>query len=260
MELMDLLPLTRRSLLAAAAGLSATYSLARSLRAAVRPVVVELFTSQGCSSCPPADAFMGDLVGKDGIIAVSLNVDYWDYIGWRDTLASPQHTRRQRAYAAKRRDGRVYTPQMVINGRRHAVGSDPAGVLQLIERERREALGNSVDVSMTEHGGEILIRAGRAGRPELRRKSTLTLMAVTPEVTVEIERGENAGSTITYYNVARSLKSVGSWRGDEMELRLARHSLSDGKDGCVGLLQVDDTGYIAGAAAWRLGNARGTAT
>ena len=159
--------LTRRSVLAAGAAAVGASAGIRPLRAARTPVVVELFTSQGCSSCPPADAFMGDLAGEDGIIAVSLNVDYWDYIGWRDTLASPKHTRRQRDYAAKRGDNRVYTPQMIINGRDHAVGSDRGGVLRLIDRERRNSSGNSVVVAMREEAGEIVVRAGQTANEGL---------------------------------------------------------------------------------------------
>lgn len=247
---MSSLPVTRRSVLAAGAATLATSAGIVPSSAAVRPVVVELFTSQGCSSCPPADAFMGDLAGREGIIGLSLNVDYWDYIGWRDTLASPTHTRRQRSYAARRGDGRVYTPQMVINGRDHAVGSDRGTVLRLIEREQH---ATGVAVSIIEAGAEIAVTAAVAEAEALRQRSTLLMMSVTPAVAVAIERGENTGSTVTYHNVVRSMMPVGSWRGDGVEIRLAKDHLADGKNGCVCLLQADDTGHILGAAAWRPG-------
>ncbi len=247
--------LTRRSALAAGAASLGLSAFPWPAAAARRPVVVELFTSQGCSSCPPADAFMGDLVKKEGVIAVSLNVDYWDYIGWRDTLASPKNTKRQRTYAAKRGDRRVYTPQMVINGRDHAVGSDRAAVLGLIERESRAADRHSVAVSMAEDGKEIVVAASPAPEDGLRQKSTLLMMTVTPEVAVAIERGENTGSTVTYFNVVRSMMPVGSWHGDAVEVRLAMDHLTDGRDGCVCLLQANDSGHILGAAAWRPGTA-----
>ena len=100
-------------------------------------VVVELYTSQGCNSCPPADRLLGKLAARDDLVALTFNVDYWDYLGWKDTLAQPAHTERQRHYAAALHNRSVYTPQIVIGGRQHAVGSDAAAVEAAIEAERR---------------------------------------------------------------------------------------------------------------------------
>src|SRR5687768_16883892 len=143
---------------AALCGLSARARAAASLS----PVLVELFTSQGCSSCPPADAFMGELVGRKNVIGLSLNVDYWDYIGWRDTLASPANSKRQRDYARKRGDNRIYTPQMVINGHRHAVGSDRKTVLSIIDEESRRTERSLVRMSLSSVGPEIAVTIGSA--------------------------------------------------------------------------------------------------
>src|SRR5690606_23996855 len=108
-------------------------------QAADRPVVVELFTSQGCSSCPPADRFLGELAARPGVIALGLHVDYWDYIGWKDPYARRAHTERQRDYSRTLNQRYVYTPQMVINGAFQAIGSDRAAVDGLIEEARRSA-------------------------------------------------------------------------------------------------------------------------
>jgi hypothetical protein len=196
---------------------------------------------------------MGELSRKDGVIGLSLNVDYWDYLGWRDTLASSKHSKRQRNYAAKRGDSRVYTPQMVINGRDHAVGSDRTGVLRLIERASRDAARYSVALTMNEDGDEVVVTAGGAEDATLRQDSTLLMMTLTPEVTVEIERGENTGTTITYYNVVRSMMPAGSWQGDEVVNRLPRDHLTDGRDECICLLQANASAHILGAAHWRPG-------
>lgn len=240
----------RRALALGFAGAAAQALPARAARPRM-PVVVELFTSQGCSSCPPADAFMGELVGRDNVIGLSLNVDYWDYIGWRDTLASPANTKRQRDYARKRGDNRIYTPQMVINGHAHAVGSDRGTVLRLIEEESRRLQTDVVPLSVSALGQEIAISVGAAPSHLLRLESTVLLMTLLHVVTVAIEKGENAGRQVSYYNVVRKILPLGLWRGDPLSILVPKESLlSSPHEGCVGLLQVAATGQIIGAANW----------
>src|SRR5215467_1612925 len=111
--------------------------------------VVELFTSQGCSSCPPADKLLGELAKDPNVIALSLPIDYWDYLGWKDTLADKRFTARQKAYSHMRGDREVYTPQVVINGKVHAVGSDRAGIEEAIQQTTREIGVMSLPVSLT---------------------------------------------------------------------------------------------------------------
>jgi hypothetical protein len=233
-------------------GAAALCSLAAPARATVvSPVVVELFTSQGCSSCPPADAFMGELVGKEHVIGLSLNVDYWDYIGWRDTLASPANSKRQRDYARKRGDNRVYTPQMVINGYRHAVGSDRKAVLDMIGEEARRTERSIVPMSIRTLGHELAISVGAASNDILRKESAIVLITLLPVVTVPIDKGENAGRQVSYYNVVRHIMPVGMWQGDPAFLKLPKDTLlTDAKECCVALLQIVSSGHIIGVATW----------
>jgi hypothetical protein len=249
MEFMTSLCLTRRSTLGLGAAALLSPLAATRAAAGVNPVVVELFTSQGCSSCPPADAFMGELVGQESVIGLSLNVDYWDYIGWRDTLASPAHTKRQRDYARKRGDNRIYTPQMVINGRLHAVGSDRKTVLRMIGEEARRT--EHVSISVDGMGVEIAVSVGAAESPSLRKESTILLMTLLPVVTVAIEKGENTGKQVSYYNVVRKIMPLGMWQGYPATVKLPKESLlSDPQECIVGLLQVSSTGHIIAAAPW----------
>jgi hypothetical protein len=248
---MDSASLNRRAALGF--GAAALCSLAASARATgpSNPVVVELFTSQGCSSCPAADAFMGELVGKEHVIGLSLNIDYWDYIGWRDTLASPANTKRQRDYARKRGDNRVYTPQMVINGYRHAVGSDRKTVLGMIEEESRRTERSVVPMAIRTLGSELAINVGAASNDILRKESAIVLMTLLPVVTVTIEKGENAGRQVSYYNVVRHIMPIGMWQGDPGFLKLPKDTLfSDPKECCVALLQIVSSGHVIGAAPW----------
>lgn len=176
---------------------------------AERPVVVELFTSQGCSSCPAADKFFHKLAGHEGVIALSLHVDYWDYIGWKDSFASPAHTKRQRAYA-KAADRRVvYTPQMVINGTDDVVGNRPMDVVDVIDRHRR--LPRTVALELSRQGESVLVEA--ESLKGLDGPLTVQLVRFRPESTVHIKRGENAGRTISYANVVTEMRSLGDWDG-----------------------------------------------
>ena len=234
---------------AAAASLVTNPSRAATPR---RPVVVELFTSQGCSSCPKADAFLGDLAGHPDILALTFNVDYWDYIGWRDTLASPANTKRQYDYAARRGDNRVYTPQMIIDGYSHVVGSDRAAAMAIIEEQKSVVNGGTVPMSSSMTDKEIKIAVGGAPNDILRKESSVVLMTVQPKVTVAVEKGENAGRTISYYNVVRKMMPIGMWQGDAATLSLPRQGLAEGKEGVVCLLQIDATGHIIGALQWGL--------
>jgi hypothetical protein len=248
---MNFVCLNRRSALGL--GAAAAVSLVDPARALPvnPPVVVELFTSQGCSSCPPADAFMGELVGKPNVIGLSLNVDYWDYIGWRDTLASPANTKRQYDYAKKRGDNRVYTPQMVINGYRHVVGSDRPAVLRIIEEESHRTARSVVELSIANFGGQMSVSVGPAPNDIMRKESALLLITLLPVVTVEIEKGENSGRQVSYYNVVRRIMPIGMWQGDASSVRLPTENLlSDPLEGCVCLLQMAQSGHVIGATTW----------
>jgi hypothetical protein len=213
--------------------------------------VVELFTSQGCSSCPPADALLAELAEREDVIALSLHVDYWDYLGWKDTFGQAENTARQYAYAKVRDDGRVYTPQMVLNGTGDHVGSNREAV--------EEALGSAslpLQVSMRRNGEaiEIVVAGGAEGAPTP-AKTTVRLVVFSPVASVTIERGENAGRVATYRNVVRSMRPIGMWKGERLEISLPADEVlqgeADGDYGCAVLVQEErpeGPGRILGAA------------
>jgi hypothetical protein len=242
------LVLSRRSFAALSAGVAAA-SLLGPVRAAPQgqPVVVELFTSQGCSASPPADALLAELSRQPGIVALSLNVDYWDYRGWRDTLGSADGTQRQRDYAARRGDGRVYTPQAVINGRTEMLGSDRDGLLAAIAAERGRDEG-AVPVSLASGEREVRVEIGAAPSQDLQRNATIWVATMVPRAVVDIGRGENAGRTIAYTNVVRKIVPAGMWDGEPTGLSLPRPAIMAEGTFCVALLQADGTGPILGAS------------
>lgn len=216
--------------------------------------VLELFTSQGCSSCPAADKLMGKLAARRDIIALSLPVHYWDYLGWKDTLANPKNGDRQRAYAAKRGDREVYTPQMVVNGLSDVVGSDAAKIDAAIERTSNALRGSLVPVAVRMSDEKLIIEAGAAPPNGKYTAGTLWLATVTKEVEVSIRRGENAGKKVDYFNVVRELTRVGAWKGEAVTYTVpAEKAQEEEADLCVLLLQADETGAIIGAAQLALG-------
>ncbi len=247
MVMLTHLNISRRRVLAVSASLAASFAVGPAFAAGDSPVVVERFTSQGCSSCPPADAFMGELIKRREVIALSFNVDYWDYLGWRDTLASPEYSRRQRQYALHRGDGKVYTPQMVINGRAHVVGSRKGAVLRALSETGR----TRVAMSMREEGSEVIVEIGSKPAGMNVTDATIWIAMIVPKVSVEIARGENTGREISYFNVARKLMPAGMWHGKAARIALPKKDLFvDGATGCAALLQAGGIGPIIGAASF----------
>ncbi len=215
------------------------------------PTVVELFTSQGCNSCPPADAYLGELSQRGDVLALSFHIDYWDYLGWKDTFASPQTTERQRDYGRSLRTRYIYTPQMVIGGVREVVGSKHAKVEREIDRVR--SLGTAwVPIEVTvEDDGQVIVQisAGKSGE-----EAAVWLVRYNSRQEVEIDRGENAGKTLIYHNVVRDITRIGRWQGQAMEIRLAAAALREGGlDSCAVLLQAEGAGAILGASPFTLG-------
>jgi hypothetical protein len=206
------------------------------------PVVIELFTSQGCSSCPPADAMLHDLAKRDDVIALALHVDYWDYIGWKDVFGRPENTLRQHAYAQVARATTVYTPQMVIGGIDHVVGSRPMQVMDAVQAQVRR--GNTVAVTLTQSGSSMQINASTAARGDY----VVQLVRYTPEETVAIRHGENAGRTLSYANIVKSWDVIAQWDG-RSSLTLA--AVVAGPDAVVVIVQLAGHGPIVGAAQLR---------
>lgn len=216
--------------------------------AAPARAVVELFTSQGCSSCPPADAFLGELMQRDDVIALTLPVDYWDYLGWKDTFASPAYSKRQRDYARQRGDRQVYTPQMVVNGRQHVVGSRRSAVMRVIAQENRRPARDHVTVKLMTGKKSIMVSTGDYAGTGEAPEATIWLLLSTRRETVAVRRGENRGRDLSYYNVVRQMMPIGTWHGKAKEVELPKAELMEGYDGCTAILQVDGAGAILGAA------------
>lgn len=229
--------LTRRHAMKLGLAASLFPSLAR---AAESPVLIELFTSQGCSDCPPADKLAGELMSQPGLFVVSMNVDYWDYLGWKDTLGKAEYSKRQADYAKARGDGEVYTPQMVINGAAHAVGSNRGAVEGAIATARQRPL--VVPVSVAQSGDKIAVDIGAASG-----SGKVFLMALAPQVSVPIGRGENAGAKITYHNVVRHLALLGDWNGSAKTLTVAKPS-GDATQ-FLAVLQKSEAGEVLGLGA-----------
>lgn len=210
--------------------------------------VVELFTSQGCSSCPPADALLETYVKRPDVLALTFPVDYWDYLGWKDTFASPRYSERQRAYAAKRGDGSVYTPQVVINGRAHAVGSRKKEIDKTIIAMSTLA-PLSVPVTTRSADNMVLIEFGEQQDARELSNVTVWVAIIQRAGEVSIHRGENGGRSLKYYNIVRELAPVGMWSGKAETIRLDPASVGMKKaDACAILVQEGHGGPIIGAA------------
>jgi hypothetical protein len=173
--------------------------------------VIELFTSQGCSSCPAADKLLGELSRDPSLVTMSLPVDYWDYLGWKDTLALHGHSDRQRAYAEARADREVYTPQVVVNGIVHVLGSDKAAIEKAIAQTRRNPAVLALPVTMSIGDGKVTVNVPAA--KDEHPSAEVWLCPVSSKVSVEIARGENRDHTLTYHNVVRRWVKLGDWNG-----------------------------------------------
>lgn len=206
------------------------------------PVVVELFTSQGCSSCPPADELLRKLAERDDVIVLALHVDYWDYIGWKDTFGQRKFTVRQKGYARAAGKRMVYTPQMVIDGKDHVEGTRPGKLLHLIRRHKAEA-DSDIDLSVRRTGDRIRIDAKAAKRYEV--PLWVQIVRVKPEATVEIRRGENAGKRITYSNIVTDWRRLDPW---DTRAPLAIEAEAGGDEDVVVIIQRPEFGPILAAA------------
>jgi hypothetical protein len=194
-----------------ALGVCAIVAIIRPAHAEPR-AVVELFTSQGCSSCPPADKVIGELAKDPSVIALSMPIDYWDYLGWKDTLADARFSARQQAYSRVRGDRGVYTPQVVVNGSAHLIGSDRAGIEEAMGDTRKDGV-MSVPVSMALAGKQITVSVAASNKSPAAMHGEVWICSIAKEVSIAIGRGENRGREITYHNVVRNLLKVGDWNG-----------------------------------------------
>jgi hypothetical protein len=211
-----------------------------------RPIVVELFTSQGCSSCPPADALLSELAGRPDILPLAFHVTYWDRLGWRDPFALELATSRQRGYQRLLDTETIYTPQMIVEGRIDVVGSDRAGVRAALTAARAPAsVTASVPINLMVNGGQIDIRVGAGVGP-----ASVLLIGYDPAHRTAVARGENAGRQLSESNIVRSLLAVTTWRGQALSVS----SPAPTAERTAVILQAPD-GRILGAAV--LANASG---
>lgn len=206
---------TRRWLVASL--VIASWAISGPVRAQEAPItaVVELFTSQGCSSCPPADALLSELADRPGILALAFHVDYWDYLGWEDTFASPTNSKRQRLYAESHGERSVYTPQMIVNGTSGLVGSDRTAV----EAELEAAQHFPLDVETTVENGMLKVHVAGDGTRGNDMASVYVLQ-VSEQAQVTIKRGENAGTTRDFRNIVRDIMPIGVWDGGSQSYKL----------------------------------------
>ena len=208
------------------------------------PTVLELFTSQGCSSCPAADRLLGDYAVRGDTIALSFHVDYWDYIGWKDTFATKSSTGRQRGYGQSLSQRHLYTPEIVVAGASHTNGSDRAGIDKLIG-EARAANRARVKVELTVSDSAV-VAALSSPDPA---SAEVWLFEIDRRHDVEVRRGENSGKVLSYHNVVREIRRLGAWDGAprnfSSDLKAAREA---GRDGIVVVVQGSGQGAVLGAA------------
>lgn len=214
--------------------------------------VVELFTSQGCNSCPPADRVLLDLANEGEVLALGYHVDYWDYLGWKDTLGSPDYTERQYGYARTFSERSVYTPQAVLNGRLHVNGGNRPAIDRNLDELSATGPLLPVKVTMEEAGDRVVISAD-AGDATGVGDAHLVVVYYDRARDVKIDRGENRGKTITYANIVTGIQTAGMWHGSAVRFELPKSEMTKrGDGGCAVLLQVVDKngapGAILGAA------------
>jgi hypothetical protein len=226
-----------RRYVAYAVVLAASSLAAHSLAGAEPRGVIELFTSQGCSSCPAADKLLGEFASDPSVVPISVPIDLWDYLGWKDTLADPRNTARQKGYAHVRGDGQIYTPQVVVNGVLHVLGSDKAAIESAIKQSRQNNAALSLPVKLAFADGRISVSAPD-GTPPPRGSAEVWVWGLAKAVTVMIGRGENKGRTVTYHNVVRRCVKLGDWNGKANAWSAPMQALDgDGIDSAAVLVQ-----------------------
>jgi len=199
--------------------------------------VIELFTSQGCSSCPAADKVLAELSRDRSLVTMSLSVDYWDYLGWKDTLALHGHSDRQRAYAEGRGDREVYTPQVVVNGVVHVLGSDKAAIERAIAQTRRNPAVLALQLTMAINDGKVIVNVPAA--KDDHSNGEVWLCPVTSKISVEVGRGENHDRTLTYHNVVRRWVKLGDWSGKAETFSLPLNEIAKGDYGLKDIDHLD---------------------
>ena len=183
--------------------------LPATMRADDAPIVLELFTSEGCSSCPPADELLQEFAKRDDVIALALHVDYWDYLGWKDEHAQPAFTKRQQnyAYVGKRRT--IFTPELIVQGQSSVAGHSKSHIQASIAAHQESPKLATISIEKSANGFSVNIAPVGQSAPA----ADLLLVGFLPDASVAIKRGENAGETILYTNIVGNVSAIGSWSG-----------------------------------------------
>jgi hypothetical protein len=216
-----------------------------------RPIVVELFTSQGCSSCPPADALLGRLSQGKDVVALTLPITYWDMLGWKDTFATDANTQRQKAYAKAMNRLGIYTPQIIVDGQLDVVGNQRSRVMMAVDtRAQHRSNMEPPSLSLAVGSGHVEISiAAAATNAKTKPIATIWVMHTLSQGAVDVQQGENRNHRLAYANLVRDLERVGEWTGDEMKIEVPATTVGHAKqDGVAVILQNHDHGEVMAAA------------
>ena len=214
---------------------------AATAKGAVRPAVVELYTSQGCSSCPPADALLGEISGRDDVLALAFHVDYWDRLGWRDPFSLPASKERQLNYVRRFGKDWVYTPDIVIDGNTDVLGVDRQTLLQRLKAPR-----SGVPVHVLVEHEDLVVSVDAASGEKV---SEVVLIGYAPSAVTAIGQGENAGRSLHEFNIVRSFTTLGLWHGEAAKWRVRLDSLPADAARVAVLVQQPGPGPIVGAVS-----------
>lgn len=206
--------------------------------------MVELFTSEGCSSCPPAEGYLGELAQRREVLALAYHVDYWDDLGWHDRFGLPEAVQRQRAYARALGLSTVYTPQAVIDGQENFIGSDRRSIAKTLDKER-----SGVPLTLSARDGEIVVDLMEQANVA---PSDVVLVAYQRSAISRIGRGENAGRTLEEYNIVRALRNLGRWSGEKRQYHCSASSLPQEATNVAIIVQPLGQAPIIGAASLAL--------
>ncbi|WP_339112366.1 DUF1223 domain-containing protein [Thioclava sp. GXIMD2076] len=213
------------------------------------PIVVELFTSQGCAACPPADKLLQGLAARDDVIALALHVDYWDYLGWKDPFGQPAFTSRQKGYARAVKERMIYTPQMIVNGQQRLLGADRMAIKSALDAATSKP--SPVEISVAQDGANY--RISLAAKTALGQDAMVQVVRYIPDASVDILRGENAGLTVNYANIVTQWHIVADWDG---ETPMSFDTQVEGDNPAVVIVQTSQPGRTVPLPGAIVGSAR----
>jgi hypothetical protein len=217
------------------------------------PVVIELFTSQGCSDCPAADRIVAELAKRKDVLALSLPITYWDMLGWKDTFATEANTYRQKSYAKTMNRSGIYTPQIIVDGKIDVVGNQRDRVMSAIaDRHTQIAAEPPINVALGIASGRVEIAIPAASRTKEKPLATIWVMRILSNASVNVQQGENKNHQLAYANLVRELHRAGEWTGEAMRIDLPIATGKSKHDGIAVVLQSRDYGRILAAAMIKL--------